>query len=287
MVKAILHAIRIKTLVAGIIPVVVGHSVVIASGHQPLWWITLCALAAALCIQIATNFLNDAIDFKKGADTEVRLGPMRVTQAGLISSRNVMLIGFLFLAFALLLGIPLVLQGGWPIIAIGVASLFLAYGYTGGPFPLAYLGLGDLFVVLFFGLLAVTGVYYLHTLTVDNLAVIAGLQTGFLATVLLAINNLRDSETDKIANKRTLAVRLGDSFVRFEIVLLIVAAFLLNLFYHGHPYIYLSYLSLPIALLILLRLFRNDDKSQLNRLLATAAGLQLSFGSLLAIGLAL
>jgi len=278
-------AFRPKTLTAAVVPVVVGHSLVVSKFAEAHLWITLCCLGSAVCIQLATNFLNDAIDFRKGADTADRLGPRRVTQSGLMSERSVFISGIVFLLLASLLGIPLVLHGGWPIVALGVVSLFLAYGYTGGPFPLAYLGLGDIFVILFFGLFAVGGVYYLHTFTVTAAAMVAGLQVGLLATVLIAINNLRDRTTDVCVDKKTLAVRFGESFAKAEIFGLIVLAFGLNFFYRGQPWVWLTLLSFPLAGRVLFIVFNRKDA--LNSALGIAGGLHLVFGVLLSIGLGL
>ena len=284
-------AFRPKTLTAAVVPILVGTSLVYFSGHEVQWWVSLCALAACLCIQIATNLMNDAIDFQKGADTHERVGPQRVSQSGLIQPRTVMLVAILFLFFAFLFGIPLVIQGGWPIVAIGSVSLFLAYSYTGGPFPLAYLGLGDLFVVLFFGVIAVMGLYYLHTLIWSTDAFVAGLQVGFLATVLIAVNNFRDVKQDVIANKKTLAVRFGPSFVRFEIIALIICAFLLNFYWFifGQSLLAagLPFLVFPLALVIFKKVTRLEPSQEMNKVLAQSAALHIGFGAFLSLGLIL
>jgi 1,4-dihydroxy-2-naphthoate polyprenyltransferase len=284
-------AFRPKTLTAAVVPILVGTSLVYFSGYEIQWWVSLCALAACLCIQIATNLMNDAIDFKKGADTHERVGPKRVSQSGLIQPRTVMLVAILFLFFAFLFGIPLVIQGGWPIVVIGTVSLFLAYSYTGGPFPLAYLGLGDLFVVLFFGVIAVMGLYYLHTLIWSADALVAGLQVGFLATVLIAVNNFRDVKQDIIANKKTLAVRFGPSFVRFEIIALIVGAFLLNFYWSMIKQSLLAaslpFFILPLALLIVANVTQLEPSDKMNKVLAQSAALHIGFGAFLSLGLIL
>ena len=266
------------------------HSLALALGQGHQWWVSLCALGGALSIQVATNLLNDAIDFKKGADTHERVGPKRVTQSGLLSGQRVMLLGFLFLFIACAFGLPLVLRGGLPIVLLGLVSLFLAYGYTGGPFPLAYLGLGDLFVVLFFGLFAVGGTFYIHSLSLSGAALVAGLQVGFLSTILIAINNLRDSETDKKVSKKTLAVRFGDRFVQMEICFLIAAAYALNAYYayfYNNFSVFITFLTLPLSLYLVKKVLKLHRKDELNKALALAAALQVSFGALLAIGLVL
>lgn len=281
-----LLAFRPKTLTAALVPIMVGTSLAYSEGFYTPIWILLCTLFAALFIQIATNLLNDAIDFKKGADTEERIGPQRVTQSGLISSQKVMWGGYAFLVAALILGIPLVIHGGWPIVMIGVFSLFLAYGYTGGPFPLAYLGLGDLFVILFFGLIAVGGMNYLYALVLRDAAVVAGIQVGFLSTVLIAINNLRDREQDIKVGKKTLAVRFGVTFVRIEIAVLIGISFALNMYWtQWGMAAYLPWLISPLALKLVWDIFSTEPSPLYNKFLAQAAALHLGFGVLLSLGL--
>ncbi|MEK6554897.1 MAG: 1,4-dihydroxy-2-naphthoate octaprenyltransferase, partial [Bdellovibrionota bacterium] len=228
-------------------------------------------------------------DFHKGADTEHRVGPKRVTQSGLLKPRMVMVGGVFFLFLALLCGIPLVIQGGWPIVIIGAVSLFLAYSYTGGIFPLAYLGLGDLFVLLFFGVIAVVGLYYLHTEEWSLDALVAGLQVGLLATVLIAVNNLRDIHQDKLVNKKTLAVRFGVGFVRFEIALLIATAFALNIYWfrYGNSLVatLLPLLTLPLAYIVISKVRRLEPSQAMNQVLAQSAALHIGFGALLSLGL--
>ena len=207
--KACILAARPKTLPAAIVPVWAGC--VLAwklSGHFNLL-LALCTLGGSIAIQIATNFFNDAIDARKGADTERRLGPVRVTASGMMKSKTVMQLATVFLGLAVACGAVLYQARGWPIIAIGIPSLFLAYGYTGGPFPLAYRGMGELFVILFFGLVAVTGTVFIQTGTWPREALLLGLQIGLLSSILISINNLRDREEDATTGKRTLAVRFG------------------------------------------------------------------------------
>lgn len=207
--KSCVLAARPKTLPAAIVPVWVGCVLAwkLNGSFHPL--LAACTLLGAVFIQIATNFFNDAIDSKKGADTERRLGPTRVTASGLMSPRAVMTVALVFLAAATLCGVVLYQARGWPIIAIGIPSLFLAYGYTGGPFPLAYRGMGELFVILFFGLVAVTGTVFIQTGNWPREAILLGAQTGLLSAVLISINNFRDREEDATTGKRTLAVRFG------------------------------------------------------------------------------
>jgi 1,4-dihydroxy-2-naphthoate octaprenyltransferase len=207
--KSCVLAARPKTLPAAIVPVWVGC--VLAwklSGTFDLP-LALATLLGAIAIQIATNFFNDAIDARKGADTARRLGPVRVTASGMMSPRSVMRIAAGFLCVALVCGVFLYQARGWPIVLIGIPSLFLAYGYTGGPFPLAYRGMGELFVILFFGLVAVTGTVFIQTGLWPREALLLGAQTGLLSAVLISINNFRDREEDATTGKRTFAVRFG------------------------------------------------------------------------------
>lgn len=209
MLTSLLLAARPKTLPAAIVPVWAGSVLAWKLTGLFSWTLALCTLGSAIAIQIATNFFNDAIDDAKGADTEARLGPTRVTASGLLSRKAVYLLATGFLVIACLFSLPLIEARGWAIVVIGVPSLFLAYGYTGGPFPLAYLGLGEIFVILFFGLIAVAGTVYLQTGQLLAEALWLGAAVGALSAVLITINNLRDVEEDTASNKRTLAVRWG------------------------------------------------------------------------------
>ena len=190
----------------------------------------LAALLGALLIQIGTNLSNDYFDFVKGADTEERLGPARATQAGWIRPEIILRSSLLVFAAAVIIGIFLVLRGGWPIVLIGIASVICGILYTGGPYPLAYLGLGEIFVVIFFGPVATLGTYYVQALEFSKEVFIAGLAPGLLSTALIAVNNLRDIPTDIKARKRTLAVRFGYRFARIEYTLFILGGPFIPLF---------------------------------------------------------
>ena len=182
------------------------------------------------------------------------------------------------------------IQGGWPIFLVGLVSLALGYAYTGGPFPLAYLGLGDIFVILFFGVIAVAGTYYLHTNMISMPAVVAGLQIGLLATVLIAVNNLRDAPEDALVNKKTLAVRFGIGFARFEIIFLMSAAILLGVYWWrtGHPRAaILPLLTFPIVRRLVVGVVREPPSPIYNRFLALAALIHLVFGLALSFALAM
>ena len=282
-----IQALRPKTLTAALVPVLVATALVRAESHDIVWWVSVCALLSAVFIQIGTNLVNDALDFKKGADTGSRIGPQRVTQSGLLTSKQVMAGAGLCFFVAFLLGVPLVLKGGWPIVAIGTVSLLMGYAYTGGPFPLAYKGLGDLFVIVFFGLIAVMGTYFLHVGEVSSGAAIAGLQVGLLATVLIAINNLRDAPQDALVGKRTLAVRFGVLFSRVEILVLALAPFLISAYWFRQGQGLAAILPLcvfPLARRLVMGVFRTEPSAEYNRFLGMGAALHLLFGVFLAVG---
>lgn len=283
-IKSIVLAFRPKTLTAALVPCLVGTSYACFRQSWSLK-VFLYAVFSAIFIQIGTNLVNDAMDFKKGADTEKRIGPQRITQAGILSFNQVMMIASLFFLLAFILGLPLVQIGGWPIVILGLVSIMLGYGYTAGPFPLAYRGLGDLFVILFFGLVAVQGIFYLHTSSVDWGSFVLGLQIGMLSTVLIAINNLRDIEGDAKVNKRTLAVRLGEKMAKKEIAFLCFAPFILNLFwiFEGRYLSLISFISLPLAIKIVKNVNATPPSPIYNKFLGQSAGLHLVFGVLISL----
>ncbi|MDF1825757.1 MAG: 1,4-dihydroxy-2-naphthoate octaprenyltransferase [Verrucomicrobiales bacterium] len=224
--KAWILAARPKTLPAAIVPVWVGSAPSLLGEHSGTgsWLLFWCTLGSCICIQIATNLFNDAIDHHKGADTGKRIGPTRVTSSGLLSSKMVMIGAIAFCLLAALISIPLVQARGWPVIVIGLVSLYFAYGYTGGPFPLAYRGMGELFVILFFGLVAVLGSAFIQTGEAGGREMwILAVQCGFYSCVLIAINNLRDLTEDRETGKRTLAVRFGERFAKWEIAFFCLA----------------------------------------------------------------
>lgn len=278
-----LLAARPKTLSAAVVPVLVGTF----SAPSPWHWPSFAfALVASVLIQIATNLINDALDFEKGADTGERLGPIRVTQAGLLAAGTVKRGANVCLVLAALCGVPLILRGGWPIAAIGVLSILAAYAYTGGPYPLAYRGLGEMFVILFFGVIAVCGSFYLQTLTFRFEVLAMGIAVGCLAAVLLAINNLRDLSTDLASNKRTLAVRFGPRFARVEIASFVVLPFAIVLGIAAAASqwsLSLVLVAAPIAIQVINCVFRSGGAA-LNRCLAMAGALQWAFGILYVIG---
>jgi 1,4-dihydroxy-2-naphthoate octaprenyltransferase len=280
-----LIAARPKTLAAAVTPVLVGTA--LARTGTPIHWSSFTfALLGAVFIQIGTNYVNDALDFKKGADTHTRLGPMRVTQAGLLSADTVLRGAYLCFVLAAFCGIPLIMRGGWPIAAVGIASIVAAYAYTGGPYPLAYHGLGELFVMIFFGFVAICGSFYLQRLTLDPSAWIGGFAVGSLAVVILAINNLRDLENDRASNKRTLAARFGPRFASAEIVVFALVPFVcVAVIAHqrGRWTMMIPMLAVVLAIALLIRVARSRG-AELNRCLALAGALEWLFGILYVIG---
>ncbi|MGE0784984.1 MAG: 1,4-dihydroxy-2-naphthoate polyprenyltransferase [Sandaracinaceae bacterium] len=282
-----LKASRPATLTAAVVPVAVGTACAHLE-HGLAWMPALAALFGAIWIQIGTNFANDVYDAEKGADTEERLGPPRAVATGAISARAMK--GAMIFAFACasLCGVYLVATAGWPILVIGVLSILSGIAYTGGPYPLGYHGLGDVFVFVFFGLVAVCGTAFVQLHSVPTSAWIASVPVGALATAILVVNNLRDRETDAVVGKRTLAVRLGAKGVITQYALLLVLAYGSTLALYAMGYgapVLLPWLSAPIAV-GLARKVATDRGRALNATLARTAQLLLLFGALLTVGLA-
>jgi 1,4-dihydroxy-2-naphthoate octaprenyltransferase len=282
-------AARPATLTAAFAPVAVGTACAWRVGGFR-WDAALAALIGALLIQIATNFANDMYDFEKGADTEGRLGPTRAAQAGLLSVAQLRL--GIIVSFALALGTGLYLTwiAGPAVVVIGLGSMVSGLAYTGGPFPLAYNGLGDVFVMAFFGFVAVCGTAFVQALYVPNIAWLASIPIGALATGILVVNNVRDFEGDRRAGKTTLVVRFGRPRGVQEYALLLLASYAIPLLMYllawSSGWICLPLLTLPWAL----RLFRSvvhDRGVALNHTLAGTAKLLSVFGLLFALGIAL
>src|SRR5579885_129134 len=277
---------RPRTLTAAIVPVMVGLA--IASRVRRIDWIVaIVTLAAALLIQIGTNLANDYYDFVKGADSHDRLGPQRVTQAGLVAPATVRNATFGVLGVAAILGLYLVSVGGWPILLVGVFSIICAIAYTAGPWPLAYHGLGEVFVFIFFGVVAVNGTVFLQTRQLDALALAASVPVSCLVTAILVVNNLRDIASDARSGKRTVAVRIGAEATKVEYFALVCTAFisLLMLSVMAGPRTLLALGALPLAVRDMTALRRREGAA-LNASLAGAARLHLVFGALLSLGLA-
>jgi 1,4-dihydroxy-2-naphthoate octaprenyltransferase len=244
--KNFILAARPKTLLAGAIPPLVAYSYYRSQGlpPQPLY-LTLCVLGA-LFIQIATNFFNDVIDHERGADVK-RVGPTRVSAAGLVRIETVRLWAYCCVALATACGTPLILRGGWPILIMGLISVYLTYGYTGGKAQLAYRGLGELFVYLFFGLFSVMGSYYIFALDMNYKVFILASQFGLLATTLIGINNLRDRETDSEVGKRTMATKMSEASYKRFIIFTIFFPYVLTLFFLDYKYIAIMLIGLVPA----------------------------------------
>jgi len=244
--KAVASGARPKTLAAGVVPVWLGGVLAWKLSGEFDLWLWSCTLLLALCIQIATNFFNDAVDGKKGADGERRTGPRRLTGTGEMNFREVMFLGSVFLAVAAFFGGLLVIERGWILVVLGIPSLFLAYGYTGGPFPLAYRGLGEVFVILFFGFVAVMGTVFVQTGGWPVEAILLGGQVGLLSAVLISVNNFRDREEDALVGKNTLAVRFGPKVAAAVIWLEIKGAAFLGVAWLVMGYPLLGLASIPV-----------------------------------------
>ena len=282
-------AARPKTLGAAVAPVFAGFFIGSALGSQRVDWRLLgFTLGSTLALQIATNFFNDALDFRQGKDTAARLGPVRITASGAARPETVMIAGWLTLAIAITLSLPLIVARGLPIVLIGIPSLYFCYGYTGGPMPLAYRGLGELFVILFFGLIAVTGSAFVQSGEWMVGGMVGGLQIGCLSTVLIAINNLRDQAEDLQTGKRTLAVRFGQRFAKIEISTLILAGHAFGLYWWKIGLIQgflLPLACLPAGLFLLLRIWTTAPGPTYNNLLALSGMQLLLFAALLCMAL--
>lgn len=277
-----LLACRPKTLSVSLSPVLVGTAVAWHDSHTLLWLPLLAAALGAAFIQIGTNLFNDVGDFLRGTDTPGRLGPRRATAEGWLTPGMVKAGAWFSFALAFGCGIYLVWHGGWPIVAIGLASLAAGWAYTGGPKPIAYGTLGEAFVFVFFGLVAVGGSYYLQTLSVTPMALIAATLVGIHAAAVITVNNYRDHDGDKANGKNTLAVRLGRPVTRhvYTAEMLAPYALLPLLADLGWPAA-LPMLSLPLALKLIGRFHREAPGPVFNNILAATAGLQLLFALLL------
>ena len=281
------QAIRPKTLWAAVTPVIVGSACALSvSGFRP--GPALAALGVGIFIQIGTNLSNDVLDFDRGADTERRVGPVRAVQSGLLSRGQVWIGAWIAFGLCIVCGLYLVAVAGWPVLVVGAVSIASGLLYTAGPWALAYVGLGDLFVFLFFGLAAVVGTVYVQALEIPAVAWWAAIAVGALATAILVVNNLRDRETDAAAGKRTLAVRFGARFTRLQYAALLLAghAAALPLVVRFGPWPLLSWLALPFAVAVLRSVWRGEGAA-LNLALAATARLLLLFGVLLSIGIVL
>jgi 1,4-dihydroxy-2-naphthoate polyprenyltransferase len=283
-------AARPRTLPAGVAPVLVGTAL---AGYfhvfHPLRFVA--ALLGSVFIQVGTNLSNDYSDARRGADTEDRIGPVRVTAGGLVPPRQVLIATYVTFGLAVLCGIYLIVVAGWQLLLIGVASILAGVLYTGGPRPYGYEGLGEVFVFLFFGVAAVAGSYFAQTRSFDWESFALAVPVGLLAAALLVVNNTRDIDTDRRAGKRTLAVRLGRNRARDVYAAIVYLAYPLALltwiFGPLKPWLWLCWLTAPLAVRVVKLVRNHTDGPSLNRALAINGQLQLGFCVLLAAGLLL
>ncbi len=285
--KIWLQAARPKTLWAAVAPVLIG-TVMAWSDNRFDGLIALLTFAATILIQIGTNFANDYYDFIKGADTGDRIGPQRITQSGLVEPRTTFIAFSLLFTLAFVCGLYLIYTGGWPILVIGILSIAFGILYTGGPYPLGYNGLGDLFVLIFFGPVAVAGTYYLQAHTITWPVFLAGFSPGLLSTALLTVNNLRDIHTDKKAGKRTLAVRFGAGFARWEYLFSVMLACTMPVFLllltRDHPFSLATLLILGIAIPMVRSVFSMEIGPGLNEILGKTGRLLFIYSVVFSIG---
>jgi len=283
-------AARPRTLPAAVAPVLVGTALAVQQGSFD-GIAFACALLGALFIQVGTNLSNDYSDARRGADTEDRLGPVRVTAGGLVPPRQVLIATYVSFGIAVLCGIYLVIVAGWVLLLIGGVSILAGVLYTGGPRPYGYEGLGELFVFLFFGLVAVTGSYYVQIQELPWEAFVLAVPVGLIASAILVVNNVRDMDTDRRAGKRTLAVRLGRPAVRTLYAAMLAVAFLVApvpwVFGDLAPWLLLAWLTLPLAVRLTRIVRTRTDGPTLNEALAGTGMLQLAFCVLLSAGILL
>jgi 1,4-dihydroxy-2-naphthoate octaprenyltransferase len=289
-VRIWLMAARLRTLPVGLAPVLVGTALAgVEDTFHPLRFVA--AVLGALFIQVGANLSNDYSDARRGADTEDRLGPVRVTAGGLVPPRQVLIATYVTFALAIACGAYLIAVAGWQLLLVGVASIIAGVLYTGGPRPYGYDGLGELFVFLFFGIVAVAGSYFVQTETLEWEAFALAVPIGLLASAVLVVNNYRDVDTDRRAGKKTLAVRLGRERTRVLFAVMVYGAYLLTpitwIFGPLSPWVLLPLLSLPLAARVV-RIVRNrTDGPSLNEALARTGLLELVFCVLLSAGVLL
>jgi len=280
-------AARPKTLPAGIVPVLVGGVIAFAVGRFAPWPF-LAALFGSVMIQVGTNFANDLFDYRKRADGDDRIGPLRVTQAGLATPRQTAIAAVVAYSLATLAGLYLFSVAGWPVLIIGLSSLACGLLYTAGPWALGYLGLGDLFVLVFFGPVALAGTYFVQTLTMTTEIVLAGIPFGMISVAILTVNNLRDIEADRRSGKKTLAVRFGRTFARYEYTLMLLGAGLmpplLSLCGYQRTFMLVTVGFLLFAPPAIRAVFTRTEGEILNGVLAATGRLLIIYGLLFSIG---
>jgi len=289
-VRIWLMAARPRTLPVGLAPVLVGTALAGTEGHFH-WLRFVAAVLGALFIQVGANLSNDYSDARRGADTEDRLGPVRVTAGGLVPPRQVLIATYVTFGLACACGAYLVAESGWQLLLVGAASIVAGVLYTGGPRPYGYEGLGELFVFLFFGIVAVTGSYFVQTKALQWEAFALAVPIGLLASAVLVVNNVRDLETDRRAGKKTLAVRLGRERTRAMYVTMVLGSYVLAqvtwVFGPLDPWLLLTFLTLPLALPLIRTVRTRTDGPSLNIALAGTGRLELAFCVLLSAGVLL
>lgn len=281
------RAARPKTLTMSVVPMILGTLLADISWSQINWFLAGCACLSSLCIQIGMNYVNDGFDGQKGVDTPERIGPKKITQSGIATPKQVLTVGFCFFALAAISGLPLIYFGG-PIFALIIAvSITCGYIYTGGPYPLSYNGIADIFVLTFYGFVAVASAAYLQQGYVGWKALLAGAQLGLFANALMAINNIRDLKEDRKAHKKTLAVRFGLNFARKQITTLLLLPFALNIIWYINGYTVpavLSTMNLPIALNIVRGTWTYDAGKVYLRYMIETSFVHFMFAFLLILG---
>lgn len=282
-----LLASRPKTLPAALSPVIIGTALAFGDGRGH-WPSALLAALGALLLQIGANYANDYYDFISGADDHKRLGPTRATAAGMVSPAAMKRAFILVFAFAAGAGIYLIFRGGWPVIAIGITAIISAVLYTGGPFPLGYNGLGDIFVFLFFGLVAVGGTYYVQAQQINDMAIIAGIAPGLFSVAILTVNNLRDVHNDKSSGKKTLVVLLGEKFGRLQylisVLLACLAPFFLIYLTGAHRWAAAASLAIILTIPVLRTIYREPPSVIYNKALAQTGKALFIFSLLFSLG---
>jgi 1,4-dihydroxy-2-naphthoate octaprenyltransferase len=286
-VRIWLLAARPKTLPAGIVPVLVAGAMAYGEGGFHLLSF-LAPLFGSIMIQVGTNYANDLFDYKKQTDTSERIGPTRVTQAGLATPRQTAIATTIVFTLAFLAGIYLVSRGGWPIVIIGLSSILCGVLYTAGPLALGYIGIADIFVLIFFGPVALGGTYYVQTLEISWPIIIAGIPFGMISTAILVVNNLRDIDTDKKGGKRTLAVRYGRAFAQYQYLIMLVGAAIIPVLMvvtNAAPAsLSLTAIYMVFAITPIRTVFNKTDGEILNKILAATGRLLILYGILFSIG---
>ncbi|MBZ0179966.1 MAG: 1,4-dihydroxy-2-naphthoate polyprenyltransferase [Melioribacteraceae bacterium] len=287
--SAFILASRPKTLLASLVPVIVGSSAAYKyGGFKPIH--ALVALLCSVLIQVSTNFINDLYDFLSGKDTEHRVGPQRALASGLVSVKEMKWAIIIIYSVTFLLGLYLVYKAGIYVLVIGVLSLIAGYLYTAGPYPLAYNGLGDFFVLIFFGFVGTMGTFYVQVYELNWFSFWVSIPVGLLITNILVVNNYRDIDEDRSNNKNTLAVKMGRTFARNQYLISLILSYLILLFllidYEHSFFILLPLLTLPLAIKAMQQ-FKTKQGAELNFLLELSAKLSFLFGILFSAGIIL